>query len=204
MRLYSSVPSPFGRKVKICLHLLDLKKQVDIINTDVMNPDDPIFQINPLGKIPALEINQDHILFDSRVICEYLDSLSDKTILFPHGQTSWARWDCLRLQALADGILDANILRVYETRYRADGERSDKWFQMQTAKIERSLTALSQNLSSQTITTPTIGDITVACALGYLDLRSEGFWRETHPALVPWLESFKAAVPAYDATDPNS
>lgn len=198
MRLYSSAPSPFGRKVKICLDLLGLKQQVDIVNTDVMNPEDPIFQINPLGKIPALVIDQDQILFDSRVICEYLDNLSDKATLFPQDHT---RWECLRMQALADGILDANILRIYETRYRTETERSETWVDMQTGKIDRALAILVQHLSDKTVTSPDIGDIAVACALGHLDLRAEGRWRHTYPALVPWLDSFKAAVPAYAATE---
>lgn len=193
--LRSSPPSPFGRKVKIAAATLGLSDRIEIVATDTMNPADPISGVNPLGKIPALEIEDGTVLFDSRVILEYLDHLSGGGKLIPTEPT--ARFAALRLQALADGLMDAALLQVYESRLRDADKRSELWLERQSAKVTRVLAALE---AAPPAVETTIGSIATACALGYLDFRFAGNWRETHPKLVAWLDAFRAAVPAYDKT----
>lgn len=193
--LRSSPPSPFGRKVKIAAATLGLSDRIEIVATDTMNPDDPISSVNPLGKIPALEIEDGTVLFDSRVILDYLDHLSGGGKLIPAEPT--ARFAALRLQALADGLMDAALLQVYEARLRDADKRSELWLERQSAKVTRALAALE---ASPPAVDTTIGSIATACALGYLDFRFAGNWRETHPKLVAWLDAFRAVVPAYDKT----
>ena len=190
MILRSSPPSPYGRKVKIAAALLGLSEKIEIVPTDTIDPNDSIRQQNPLGKIPAL------ISDDSRVIVEYLDMLAGGGRIIPNGP---ARIDTLVLQALADGIMDAAILQMYERRFRDEDRREAKWIEHQQGKVDRGLAALEkQDLPLHA--TPLIGEIALACALGYLDLRFEGTWRAKHPRLVAWLDRFAAAVPAFEKT----
>ena len=112
-----------------------------------------------------------------------------------------ARLAALRLEALADGLTDASILVVYEARWRPADKREQKWLDHQAGKAARALAALEQ--SPPTIgATPTVGDIALACALGYRDFRFEGAWRTDHPRLVAWLDDFAARVPSFAATRP--
>lgn len=193
--LRSSPPSPFGRKVKIAAAVLGLTDRIDIVVTDTANPDDAIRQVNPLGKIPALELEDGTVLFDSRVIVDYLDWLAGGGKVIPAEPD--ARFAALRLQALADGLMDAALLQVYETRLRDADKRSDTWLELQSGKVTRALRVLE---ASPPQVEARIGSIAIACALGYLDLRFEGRWRADHPRLVGWLEAFRATVPAYDKT----
>jgi glutathione S-transferase len=110
-----------------------------------------------------------------------------------------ARFDALRLQALCDGIADASLLLVYEGRYRAADRHEEKWVSLQAGKVERGLTALEASPPAIDAT-PTVGQIALACVLGYGDLRFEGKWREDHPKLVAWLDRFAAQVPAFEQT----
>lgn len=194
--LRSSAASPFGRKVKIAAHVLGLMDRLQIVDADTMNPEDNIRQQNPLGKIPALVLENGETLYDSRVIVEYLDVLAGGERLFPAGE---ARFTALRDQALADGIMDAALLQVYEGRFRPEDKHEPKWVGHQAGKVERGLAHAEIHLS-----TPAgelhVGHIALACALGYLDLRFAGRWRETHPKLVAWLADFEARVPAYAKT----
>jgi len=112
-----------------------------------------------------------------------------------------ARFDALRLQALADGILDASVLIVYEGRYRLAEKHEQKWLDLQAGKVERGLAAL-EAAPPRLDETPNVGQITVACALGYRDFRFDGHWRKNHPRLVDWLDAFAARVPAFNATKP--
>lgn len=193
--LRSSPPSPFGRKVKIAAAVLGLMDRIEIVATDTSNPDDAIRRVNPLGKIPALELEDGTVLFDSRVIVDYLDWLAGGGRVIP--AEPGARFAALRLQALADGLMDAALLQVYEARLRDADKRSDKWLELQSGKVTRALAVLE---ASPPAVETTIGPIAVACALGYLDLRFEGRWRADHPRLVGWIEAFRATVPAYDKT----
>lgn len=193
--LRSSPPSPFGRKVKIAAAVLGLADQLSIVVTDTSNPDDPLRAANPLGKIPTLEFENGMTLFDSRVILEYLDHMAGGGRILPVDPS--ARFAVLRLQALADGLMDAALLQVYEVRARTEDKRDPKWVANQAGKVERALAALEASPPTSVVD---IGSIAVACALGYLDLRFDGRWRASCPKLVEWLDAFRADVPAYDAT----
>lgn len=195
--LRSSPPSPFGRKVKIAAALLGLSDRIQIEMTDTANPSDTIRQQNPLGKIPALILEDGSVLFDSPVILEYLDAMAGGGKIIP--RDGKARWDVLRLHALADGILDAALLQVYEKRYRPEQHWVADWVELQSGKVSRALQVLESAPPAIT-PVPDVGQIGVACALGYLDLRFEGKWRAEHPRLVAWLDDFASRVPAFEKT----
>ncbi|MCG7391873.1 glutathione S-transferase family protein [Microvirga sp. ACRRW] len=194
--LRSSPASPFGRKVKIAASLLGLSERIQIVDAETLNPEDSLRQQNPLGKIPALILENGEVLYDSRVIVEYLDFLAGGNRIYPAGE---ARFTALRDLALADGIADAALLQVYEGRFRAQEKHEPKWVDHQAGKVERGLAFAEAHLSTPAIALH-IGHIALACALGYLDLRFAGRWRETHPKLVAWLADFEARVPAYGKT----
>lgn len=196
MILRSSPSSPFGRKCKMSAHILGLMDKIEITRANTQDPEDSIRQENPLGKIPILILDDGARLYDSAVICEYLDSLAGGGRLFPSDDT---RWPALTLHALSDGMIDASILQVYETRYRPEEKRHRDWVDFQQEKVQRGLTWLEAN-TPQMRTSPHIGDITLACALGYLDFRFTGAWREGHPNLLAWLERFADATPAFGQT----
>ncbi|MDG4720628.1 MULTISPECIES: glutathione S-transferase family protein [Thalassospira] len=197
MILRSSGPSPFGRKVKIAAKILGIYDQLTVEMSNTADPEDSLRQQNPLGKIPILLLDDGRKLFDSRVICEYLDAQVDGVTLHP--TESDARWEALTLQALGDGIIDAAILQVYETRLRPEEKQFADWLSYQGDKVKRSLDHLGNNVPSLDGDL-TIGHVAIACALGYLDLRFDGAWRATYPGLVTWLDAFRARVPAFDAT----
>lgn len=195
--LRSSPPSPFGRKIKIAASLLGLSDKIKIETTDTNDPSDTIRKQNPLGKIPALILEDGSALFDSPVILEYLDALAGGGKIIP--RDGKPRWDTLRLHAVADGIMDAALLQVYEKRFRPEEHWVAKWTDYQAEKVTRSMDVLEAAppvLSAM----PDIGHIGLACALGYLDLRFEGKWRAKYPKLVAWLDNFAAKVPAFEKT----
>lgn len=195
--LRSSPPSPFGRKVKIAAAILGLTDKIKIEMTDTNDPSDSIRKQNPLGKIPALVLDDGSVLFDSPVILEYLDALAGGGKILP--REGKPRWDVLRLHAVADGIMDAALLQVYEKRFRPEEHWVAKWLDYQAEKVSRALDVLEA--APPAITgTPDMGHIGLACALGYLDLRFEGKWRAKYPKLVAWLDGFAAKVPAFEKT----
>jgi glutathione S-transferase len=199
MILRSAAPSPFGRKVQIALSLLGFT-EVRIEATDTMDAGSSLRQQNPLGKIPVLIAEDGAVYYDSRVILEYLDDRAGGGTIIPRDAA--ARFAALRLQALCDGILDASILTVYEGRWRASEKHEAKWLDYQAGKIERALAELEAAPPALNATRglPHVGQIALACALGYRDLRFGGSWRGDHPRLVAWLDDFAAHVPAYAAT----
>jgi len=199
MILHSSAPSPFGRKVKIAAYHLGLMDQLTVEETDVNNPNPDYYRKNPLGKLPALIIEGNQVLFDSRVIVEYLDGLAAENSIFI--ASGAARFKDLTLSALADGVMEASLLQVYEKRKRPPQERSQDWLDFQAEKVARSLKVLEADTPSLEDGI-TIGHISLACALGYLDFRFNGDWRASHPNLINWLGSFAAKVPGYDKTRP--
>ncbi len=199
MILRTSPPSPFGRKVKIMALHCGLAKQVSIEHADTNDPKDSLRQQNPLGKIPILILDDGMSIYDSNVICEYLDTLHRGPKVFPEGPR---RWQALTLAALANGILDASILQVYEKRFRPEEKQHAHWLNYQSEKVSRALTFLQDNVPSAE-GPPNIGDVTLACALGYLDFRFNGDWRRDHPALVAWLEAFQTRVPSFTSTMPS-
>jgi glutathione S-transferase len=194
--LRTSKASPFGRKVKIAASLLNLSDRIQIVDADTMNPEDTLRQQNPLGKIPILVLENGEMLYDSRVIVEYLDHLAGGGRLIP---TGFDRFAILREQALADGIMDAALLQMYEIRFRSEDRREPQWVEYQGDKVRRSLDYAEAHLSTPGSSLH-IGQIALACALGYLDLRMGGRWRESHPKLITWLEDFEARVPAFAKT----
>jgi glutathione S-transferase len=195
--LRSSPASPFGRKIKIAAAVLGLSDRIKIEITDTNDPADSIRKQNPLGKIPALVLEDGWVLFDSPVILEYLDAMAGGGKIIPReGKT---RWEALRMHALADGIMDAAILQVYEKRFRPEEMRLTSWTNYQAEKITRALDVLEPSPPALTAT-PDVGQIGLACALGYLDLRFEGKWRERYPRLVKWLGDFALQTPSFAAT----
>jgi glutathione S-transferase len=201
MILRSSPSSPFGRKVRIAISLLGLDDRVKIEVADTVDVNDSIRQQNPLGKIPALIAEDGVCYYDSRVILEFLDHLAGGGKIVP--TEPQARFAALRLQALCDGILDASILAVYEARWREIEKHEPAWLSHQAGKVVRALAVLEASpppLAQAGPALPDVGQITLACALGYRDLRFGGDWRNAHPRLVAWLDAFAANVPAYAAT----
>ena len=197
MILRSSPPSPFGRKVKIAMSILGLDKEITIEKADPTDANDSIRRQNPLGKIPALIIEDGTVLYDSPVILEYLDHRAGGGKILP--QEPGARFAALTLQALCDGILDACILLVYEGRWRPVEKHEQKWIDHQTGKVERAFAVLEANPPALT-SVPDVGQITLACALGYQDLRFGGKWRGSYPRLLKWHDGFEARVPAFGHT----
>lgn len=200
MKLLSALPSPFGRKVKITARLKGVADRIEVELVDTSKPvNGALMAENPLAKIPVLILDDGTRLYDSPVICEYLDSLAEKPRLFPAGGLE--RYSMLTRAALADGILDAAVLIVYESRFRPEGKRVASWLDRQNAKITAALDHLEASPPGWS-GTPDYADVTLACALGYLDFRLEGTWRAGRRGLVSWLDSFAAAVPVFEATRP--
>ncbi|RBI85963.1 glutathione S-transferase [Rhodosalinus halophilus] len=199
MQLHSAAASPFVRKVRVAIRELELESEVHEIDTTTspMATDPALATANPLGKIPALLRDDGPALYDSRVICRYLN---DRTqgLLYPEGRL----WEVLTLEATADGIMEAAVLMVYEARFRPEPHRSTDWLEAQWAKITRALDVLGNRWMSHLSGRLDMGQIAVACALGYLDFRHpDRPWREGRGALDDWYAVF-AERPAMAATRP--
>jgi glutathione S-transferase len=204
MILRSSPASPFGRKVRIAIALLGFESETRIEPADPTDLADTLRRQNPLGKIPVLIAEDEIAYYDSRVILEFLDQRAGGGRIIP--RETRQRFAALRLQSLADGILDASILTVYEARWRAREHHEQKWLEHQAGKVTRGLAALEANpptLDAARASLPDVGQIALACALGYRDFRFGDGWRAEHPRLVGWLNDFAARVPAFAATAPS-
>ncbi len=188
MQLIYAPASPFARKVRVLASETGLLARLELIETAVapVTLNQQVNAQNPLGKIPVLMLDGGEALYDSRVICEYLDSLHDQARLFPADPGK--RWKTLRLAALADGLMEAAVLTRYERAVRPAERQWDDWIDGQLGKVRRALSAL--NADSQASQGPLdIGQIGVACALGYLDFRfAELNWRTEFPALVAFQD----------------
>ncbi len=193
--LRSSGASPFGRKVRIAAAMLNLDDRIEIVEADTGSPDDTLRRQNPLGKVPALVLENGDVLYDSAVIVEYLDWLAGGGKIIP--TEAARRFPTLTRAALADGICEAAVLLRYETLWREPAMRSAAWMDHHTGKISRALKAFE---AGQPEEISDIATIALACALGYLDLRFGGEWRAGHPRLVTWLAAFEEAVPAFAVT----
>lgn len=189
MRLYASKTSPYVRKVLVLLHETDQLKDVDLTfssGTPVDSGSNPV-ALNPLGKIPTLERDSGPALYDSRVICRFLDDRAQAGL---YGRDA-RQWDLLTLEATADGLLDAALLAMYETRLRPEELRFKPWVDGQWAKIAQTLDALERRWVSHLSGPLNIGHIAVGCALGYLDLRfSDRNWRKGRDALAEFDARF--------------
>jgi glutathione S-transferase len=200
MQLRSSPSSPFGRKVKMATYILGFDDQVTPVLTDTLDPNDSICDVNPLGKIPALE-DDGTTYYDSRVIMEYLDAKAGGGKIIPASGPT--RYEALTRAALTDGILDAAILVIYERRMRPEDKYVESVVERQRGKIIRGLKAIAaENRSYSNGAMPDVGEIGLACVLDYLDFRKQVNWRDHAPNLASWLADFAAAVPGYEDSMP--
>lgn len=200
MTLLTGLLSPFGRKVRMAAQMKGLNERITIQAADTNSGDPALNEKNPLGKIPCLITDDGQAIYDSHVICEYLDSLAPTPVLFP--KSGAERWRTLTLGALGDGMCEAAVLLVYEKRFRPEGMAVQSWIDRQQSKIDRSLDQLEKAppMWSQS---PDYGHLTLAAALAYLDFRHDGAWRAGHPKLVAWLDAFAREVPAFGDTAPR-
>ena len=200
MKLRYSPTSPFVRKVMVAAIETGLIERIEKIPTAVtpIKPNDDVARDNPLVKVPALTTDDGLILYDSPVICEYLDSLNGGAKLFPPSGTQ--RWMALRQQALGDGMLEAAILNRYE-QLRPKEYQWPEWTDGQMRKVRGALDALEhENLNGPF----DIGTLTIACALGYLDFRfPTEAWRTTRPKLAAWYAEISLR-PSMTATVPTA
>jgi glutathione S-transferase len=201
MKLYHAPASPFVRKAVVLAHEAGIVDRIELetVTTGPTTPDAGVAQANPLRKIPALVADDGMTLFDSPLVCEYLDSQHSGPTMFPAEGN--ARWEALRLQATGDGLMDAAILIIYESRIRPEELRYQPWVDAQMGKVDSAIAALndwSQAFGDRV----DIGTITAGCACGYLDFRfGSKDWRSEHRALATWYERFSAR-PSMQATKP--
>jgi len=201
MRLWTNPASPFARKVRIVALETKLAPQIEeiVIAVSPVKPHADLRQENPLVKIPALATDDVGTLYDSAVICEYLDSKAGGGLFPPPGP---ARWEALRLHALGDGLLEAAVLRRYETAVRPQALQWSEWMDGQRLKIEGGLDAM-EAACGQWGGGFTIGQITAACVLGYLDFRfATEACRPSRPKPTAWFERLSAR-PSVAATPPS-
>jgi glutathione S-transferase len=198
MKLRHAAASPFVRKVMLVAHEHNMAARIELVPTTVspVQANDTLAPENPLMKVPALTTDDGQALFDSPVICEYLDSIGTGPKLFP--APGAARWVALRQQALADGVLDALILCRYEMT-RPEDKQWSGWTDGQMKKAHQGLASADrEDLSGAR----TIGQLAFACMLGYLDFRfPDDGWRNRHPMLASWYEE-ASRLPGMQATKP--
>ena len=197
MKLHFSPTSPYVRKVRAVAAEKGLTDRIELLDSSPWVEND-LATANPAGRVPALETDDGLALFDSRVICEYLDELGDGPSLFPAGADRWA---VLRTAALAEGILDAGVSIANERR-KDETHWSDWYIGRQQEKIHRSLDVLESEID--TLSGPTnIAQIGVGVALGYIEFRGHvDDWRKGHPKLTAWYEEFSDR-PSMAATAPK-
>lgn len=189
MKILFSPFSPYVRKCLVTAHELGLDHAIQLLpsNAHPVNRDRQIIETNPLGKVPTFYTDDGQVIYDSRVICEYLNSLAGGDLFPASGRQ---RWSTLTLQSLGDGILDAALLARYEDVARPEQFRFNDWKLAQMDKFETSLTALN-NEPGQLTDRVDIGTLTVGCALWYLDLRfSDIAWRDRYPKVASWYLAF--------------
>jgi len=201
MKLIASLTSPYVRKVRVVM--AEKKLEYELILDDVWADDTITPDYNPLGKVPCLIMDDHGRLFDSRVIVEYLDTLSPVGRLIPQNGRDRAAVKCW--EAIADGILDAAIIIRTEITQRPETLRSQDWIDRQMGKITASLQSMDDTLGAQSFCMDnvfTLADIAVGCTLGYLDYRyPEIEWRAKHPNLARLYEKL-ASRPSFENTAP--
>ena len=199
MKVYYTSSSPFVRKVLVTGYELGFGERIEKLANSVnpINRDANIVALNPTGQVPTFIADDGEVLYDSRVICEYLDAQDGRHRIFPVAGP--ARWRALREQSMGDGLLDAALLARYESFFRPAEFRWQAWEDGQMAKIESSLQAIDK-LAASFGDRFDIGPLTVACALGYLDFRFPTLgWRERHQSVAAWCKEVSAR-PSLQAT----
>jgi glutathione S-transferase len=197
VKLFYSPTSPFVRKVMACAITRGIEGQIELLRTNPSESPPVLLAANPLSKVPCLLSEDGVALFDSPVICEFLDSIGDAAAMFPAPRA--LRWRALKQQAMGDGILDAAVGRRGELAKPKEPARQ-AWMARQQAAVERTLDALEADPPHRTIDIGTIG---IACALGYLDFRfASEPWRSRRPRLAAWFEGF-ARNPGIERTVPR-
>jgi len=190
MQLLISPASPFVRKVRVLLreaNLMDAVEEVHV-STTPMNSAAEVVAANPMGKIPALIRADGPAIYDSRVITRFLDDHANAG-LYPQSRI----WEVLTLEATADAIMDATVSMSYETRLRPADQQSPDWIEAQWAKAARGIAAVNSRWMSHLSGPLNIGQIGVACALSYIDLRHDARgWRNDNEALATWHATFAA------------
>jgi glutathione S-transferase len=192
--LRSTSTSPFGRKVRMAIEVLGLSDRVSLVPADTRDENDTLRTQNPLGKMPCLVLADGTAIYDSSVIVEYLQDVADTDRLIP--ARGLPRYKTLTLARLADGIMDAAILIVYDSRFRPGRPPSERWLVHQRGKITRALAAFEAQPPDPDKTD--IVSIGLSCALGYLDWRKAVDWRAHYPRLVEWFGRFAAHEPAFE------
>lgn len=190
MEIFFSPFSPFVRKCLITADLLGVPVKLLDSNAHPVNRSKELIAINPLGKVPTFYATNGEVVYDSRVICEYLNDFANGS-LFPKDAN---RWDVLTLAALGDGALEALLLARYEDVARPDAYKWAEWKAAQLDKVETSLQYLEKRVAVDGLARMDIGVITVACMLWYADLRFPEFgWRARYPQLASWFDGFDAS-----------
>ena len=188
MKLVSSPPSPFSRTARVAILETGHADTVEVVDvtTTPLDTDPAVRAANPLGKIPALIRDEGPAIYDSRVICRYLDARADAG-LYPQSRL----WDVLTLEATAQGMMEAGVLMVYETRFRPEEKIHTPWIDAQWEKIAQSLAVLNGRWLSHLNGPLDMSHIALGCALSYLDLRHDARgWRNGHDGLADWFASF--------------
>ena len=200
MKLFHSPASPFVRKVVVLLHELGQADAVELatVHTTALESDPGLVASNPLGRLPALERPEGPTLYDSRVVCQYLNAHFGGS-LYPQDSR---RWETLTLEATGEGIMDSALSMAYEVRLRPEAEQSAAWVEAQWAKVSRAIGALNSRWMSHLAGPVDMGQIAVACALGYVDFRHDARgWRKGNDALAAWYAEFESR-PSVAATRP--
>jgi glutathione S-transferase len=208
MTLFGSSRSPYVRKVMVAAHEIGVQDRFTFVrkNVAILKPDDDVIAANPLGKIPALVLEDGTSFYDSSVICEFLDGLRPKPTLFPMEPAT--RLVTLRQQAAGNGLMDLMVIGRAE-RMRPDGSRSEAHVAAYYRKMVTTLDRLELEAANFANAPFSIGPLTIGCALSYADFRSadigfaEAGWRSTRPKLGRWHESFRsrASVRATEHSD---
>jgi glutathione S-transferase len=198
MKLYSASASPYSRKARVLVIELGLSSRVEVQEQAPRDNSTGYFNVNPLARVPALLTDDGTVLYDSPVICEYLNTLANGSIIPAAGVQ---RWDALRRQALADGLLDT-ALPLRGELLRTKELQSADLVNRHRATIDRALDAMNREPAIVQGNTFDIGTVAIACALAWLDFRfADWGWRATRPALAAWLARFEAR-PSFQSTKP--
>ncbi|MGH8446759.1 MAG: glutathione S-transferase family protein [Solimonas sp.] len=200
MRLYRSLASPYSRRVRAVIDELGLAEQIDEVEVDPYGPPADFLSINPLSKVPVLITGEGEALPDSNLIMSYLFTRGHGMAALPSGAR---RWGALRRQYLAEGIIDAAVASTNEKR-RPEGIIYQVFLDRQAIAIQRAVTQLDEETAELNQEAPTTVEITVGCALGYLDFRMPYLeWRKGHDALAAWYAQFSER-PSMQKTVPQA